>query len=415
MHAIPNPVHRAGKYPGYWAIKRWRRALRNRASAWLARGNAAPPALVPLDPAVIRRVIVCRRNNRLGNMLLLTPLLRSLAATLPQAEIDVLIGSADYRALLQCMPGVRRVWVLPQRGCLWPLRMLALLLRLRRQAYDLSIEPTLNSFSNRLSARLCGARWRLGFHTPHQWLGLTHAVIPDRSVRHQALIPQQLVSAGFRRPAPVYPRLRLELSAAERRAGAARLAALLDSGQGPVVGFFTEATGRKRLPPEWWQDWLTALRREYPSLRLLQILPPGASEPLLPGLPHVREPDLRRLAAVTGALDLFVACDSGPMHLASASGAATLGLFRSTRSDSFGPLGPTDLALDVGALTARQTAHATLQQLEAALRRSRGGLHRADTPPPPRAPRTYPLRREPRTAAPLQAAAEHGTQPLSPA
>jgi ADP-heptose:LPS heptosyltransferase len=412
MHAIPNPVHRAGKYPGYWTIKRWRRALRNRVSAWLARGNAAPPACVPLEPTAIRRVLVCRRNNRLGNMLLLTPLLRSLSATLPQAEIDVLIGSTDYSSLFKGMPGVRRVWVMPQRGWRWPLRMLALLFRLRAQAYDLSIEPTLNSFSNRLSARLCGARWRLGFHTPNQWLSLTHAVVPDRSIRHEAHIQQQLVQAGFSRPAPAYPRLRLGLSTAEREAGAARLAALLGPGHGPVVGFFAEATGRKRLPPEWWRDWLIELRREYPSLRLLQILPPGATEPLLPGLPHLREPELRRLAAVTAALDLFVACDSGPMHLASASGAATLGLFHVTRRYSYGPLGPADLALDVGKLTPRQTARATLLQLETALRHRRGGLHTADAASQPR---SRPLRRAPRAAAPLPAVAEHDTQPLSPA
>ncbi|HXG29748.1 MAG TPA: glycosyltransferase family 9 protein [Nevskiales bacterium] len=378
MNPVPPP---AGKYAGYWTIKKLRRALRSRLNRWLARSAGAPPACVPLEPAAIHRVIVCRRNNRLGNMLFLTPLLHSLAATLPQAEIDLLIGSTDYRSLFKGMPGVRRVWVMPGGGWLWPLRMLALLFRLRAQAYDLSIEPTLNSFSSRLSAHLCSARWRLGFHTPNQWLSLTHAVVPDPSFRHEAHIPQQLVQAGFSRPAPAYPRLWLQLSEAERRAGAARLAALLGPGHGPVVGFFTEATGRKRLPPEWWRDWLIELRRESPSLRLLQILPPGASEPLLPGLPHLHEPELRQLAAVTAALDLFVACDSGPMHLASASGAPTLGLFRVTRRHSYAPLGPVDLALDVSNLTPQQTARATLLQLEAALRYSRGSVHTADSAP----------------------------------
>jgi heptosyltransferase-3 len=387
MRAATGSVQHSGKYPGYWTIKRWRRALRSRVGAWLARGNTTPPVLQPLDPAAIRRVIVCRRNNRLGNMLLLTPLLRRLAATLPQAEIDVLIGSTDYRALFQGLPGVRQVWVMPRRSWLWPLRMLTLLFRLRAEAYDLSIEPTLNSFSNRLSARLCGARWRLGFHAPNQWLSLTHAVLPDRAACHQALIPQQLVADGFSCPAPAYPHPQLELSAAERRAGAARLAALVGPGQGSVIGFFAEATGRKRLPPEWWRDWLIELRREYPSLRLLQILPPGVTEPLLPGLPHLHEPDLRRLAAVTGALSLFVACDSGPMHLASASGVATLGLFCATRPHSYGPLGPVSLGLDVSELTPRQVAQITLQRLEAALRHSRGGLQTAADAAPHTSPR----------------------------
>ncbi|MGH8457896.1 MAG: glycosyltransferase family 9 protein [Nevskiales bacterium] len=361
------PPPATGKYAGYWTIKKLRRGLRNRLSAWLARGQAAP--LQPLDPAAIRRVIDCRRNHRLGNMLFLTPLLRSLAATLPQAEIDLLVGNASYAGLFQGLPGVRRVWAMPRRGWLWPLRMLALLFRLRRQDYDLVIEPSQNSFSNRLSARLCGARWRLGFYAPDQWLSLTHTVIPDPDQKHEVLKPLQLISRGFADAARLHPRMALALTAEEQAVGRARWAAVLDPwGHGPVIGFFTEATGKKRLPPEWWQAWLAGLRQSGQDFRLLQILPPGTAPAIEPGMAHVREPDHRRLAALLGNLDLFVSCDAGPMHLAAAAGVSTLGLFHTTRSERYRPLGEHSLALEVKDQTPTQAAGAVLAHL-ARLRR----------------------------------------------
>ncbi len=353
------------KYAGYWTIKKIRRRLRNRLNAWLARRTAPPPALTPIDPALVRRVIVCRRNNRLGNMLFLTPLLRSLAATLPHAQIDVLIGNARYADLFRDLPGVRRVWAMPEHGWTWPLRMLILLFQLRAQGYDLSIEPSFNSFSNRLSARLSSARWRLGFHAPDQWLSLTHCALPDPRERHEALKPLQLLRQGFATPAHLlHPYLEIALDVQERAAGAVSLAqalgGLIDR---PVIGFFTEATGKKRLPPEWWQVWLTALRQSGQDCYLLQILPPGTAPAIEAGIAQVRESDHRRLAAILGHLDLFVSCDAGPMHLAAAAGTPTLGLFHATRSERYRPLNANSHAIEFKRMAPAQAALAVRQQL----------------------------------------------------
>lgn len=360
MSSIPPP--RSGKYAGYWKIKRFRRGARNTLSAWLARSNASVPVLQPLDPAQVRRVIVCRRNKRLGNMLFLTPLLRSLAATMPHAEIDVLISNADYVELFQGLPRVRHVWSMPARGWRWPFRMLGLLLQLRARHYDLVIEPSLHSFSNRLLARLCAARWRLGFHTPSQWLNLTHNVVPEVEP-HEGLQPLQLVSQGMAGPVQLYPQLDIALGAQERAAARATLDILVKADQGPLLGFFAEATGKKRLSPEWWQDWLDAMRQSKRSFRLLQILPPGETPPLEPDMPYVREPGHRRLAAMLGELDLFVSCDAGPMHLAAAAGARTVGLFHATSIARYQPLGADCVALDIKDLTPAQVATAVLARV----------------------------------------------------
>lgn len=357
------------KYPGYWTIKAWRRGLRNRVSRWLGGRTSENEAITPIDPSQIRRLIVCRRNRRLGNMLMLTPLLRSLSAALPQAEIDLLIGSADFAGLFRGLPGVRKVWVMPSRGWAWPWRMFQMLRQLRAQRYDLSLEPSINSFSNRLSARLCGARFVLGFRTDDQWLKLTHAVTPDHAIRHDALRPVQLIRDGIRSTALLHSNLHIALDPEERDAARARLRVIMGNPRHPVIGFFTEATGRKRLPPEWWMDWAASLMAEQPGFQLLQVLPPDAATRPLPGIASVCEANHRKLAALLGQLELFVSCDAGPMHLAGAAGTPTIGLFRSKKGNRYGPLGKASFALEHVEPEPRQIAKIVAQQLLRVLRR----------------------------------------------
>src|SRR4029077_6929464 len=69
-----------------------------------------------VQDAEISSVLVLRINGRLGNTLLLTPMLRRLHDMLRQATIDVAIAYADARELLEDMPGVRRIVLFPHRG-----------------------------------------------------------------------------------------------------------------------------------------------------------------------------------------------------------------------------------------------------------------------------------------------------------
>src|SRR5699024_5966673 len=138
------------------------------------------------------RILVVRLNKRLGNILFLTPLLRALHAGLPQASIDVLIRDAKQVPLLQNLPGVGTVHVQPASAS----RLPALARELRRQRYDLIIDPSKNSSGNRAAVLLVGARQRLGFAGPNQWLRLTHAAPPDGS-RHQAVQGVELLAGGI--------------------------------------------------------------------------------------------------------------------------------------------------------------------------------------------------------------------------
>lgn len=319
-------------------IRRLRRGLRQRVSLWLARrrGTVAPIRAALPAPATI---LVCRLNARLGNALFVTPLLRSLAATYPHAAIDLLIRGAANAPLLASLPGVRRVYVFPEGvAMLW--RAPILIRRLRRNRYDLAVDPSTQSSNDRSAQALSRARYKLGFARDTQWVRLTHAAPVPRDERHHARQAVTLLSEAI---ADIQPELVTELGVYPDQATRARARQRLADAVGenaarPLVGFFAEATGKKGLGADWWRGWRAALAADAAGVTLVQVVAPGAS-PLAADIPTIGTPDLLELAAILGAMDLFVAADSGPMHLAAAAGVPVLGLFLATDPKRYAPLG----------------------------------------------------------------------------
>src|SRR5699024_4192088 len=130
--------------------------------------------------------------------------------------------------------------------------LLRLIGHLRGQHYDLAIDPSGNSTGNRVSTALAGARQRLGFAGHNQWLTLTHAA--ERSAKpHQAEQSLALLNSGIEGiefgyclQLAVYP-----CEAARNKARCYWTNALGNDVTGPVIGFFTQATGDKQLDEAW--------------------------------------------------------------------------------------------------------------------------------------------------------------------
>lgn len=307
------------------------------------------------------RILVIRLNKRLGNILFLTPMLRALHGGFPQARIDVLIRDGRQAPLLENMPGINSVYVQPATAKQFP----ALARTLRRRHYDLAIDPSGNSTGNRVAMVLTGARQRLGFAGADQWLRLTHAAARDGSP-HQAVQGVELLVGGIegvdfdtRGDLTVAPG-----ETAEQQAAQYWQAALGCADSGPVIGFFTNATGGKRLDDDWWQRWVAVIKQAQPQARLLQVLPPGMDDQaLMSDMATACIRDLAVLAALLARLNVFVAADSGPMHLGAAAGTPVVGLFKATSVAAYAPMGRGCVALDGAALEPEKAAAETLRHI----------------------------------------------------
>lgn len=342
-------------------IKRLRRNNRHRLNRLLTRMlGTAEPRRRPLAEDT-RRILVVRLNKRLGNILFLTPMLRSLAASLPMATIDVVIQDPRQRPLLEGMPGVGQVWV--QEKSLGA--MFGLLRRLRARRYDLAIDPSGNSTSNRIALALSKARQRMGFASRSQWLRLTHAGPRPRS-RHQARQAVELLDSSVSQQTwATYDTLAVFPGDAARQAADRHWRAALDGAPArPVVGFFTQATGNKQLDAQWWAAFHACFAERLPQVRLLQVRAPDQATAIAPDVASVSIAELDVLAALLGRLDAFVAADSGPMHLAAAAGIPVAGLFKATRPESYAPLGHGCVSLADDTLTPEAAVDAVAGMIE---------------------------------------------------
>ena len=316
-------------------------------------------------PEAVRRIVVLRPNHRIGNTLLLTPLMQALETQFPEARIELVTAGGVARAVFERYPQLTALHAFPGKSYRYPGKVLRMLLALRRGSYDLAIDPTIRSRAGRFLLRFVRARCRLGYAwgDPRKDKVLTHAVEAAGAPAHHAQIPVYLLRAGFPPPpaaavAAERVQMDIRLSDAERHEGALELQALLagSDSQRPTLGLFAHATGAKCLPPEWWRQLVSCLQARTPALRLVEFVPEDA-RPRLDGIvPGTFTPQLRLLGAKLAATSLVVIADGGVMHLADASGATVLALFTSTSPLQYGPGRPGSESLPAKDLSADTVA-----------------------------------------------------------
>jgi len=331
-------------------IRKQLRTVLNRSLALLFPAAASGQSL-PREQ--LHRILVVRTNHRIGNLLFLTPLLRALHTLLPGCQIDLVISLPAASVLLQPLPGIGQIFVLPKSAFTSVPVIVRLLRQLSTNHYDLIIEPNGKSASGRLVAALIKSRWKLGFYIAGSWSPLTHWVALPREIQHEASRPLQLlqaISGNEQYPAPAT--LELALSDEEKQNGVRYLQHSLahcpgyDKGDFLILGLFRLARRDKRIADSWWLNLVQELRSIAPSICILEIVSPDEPTALLDGGPTIQLSDLRQLAAVMSQLDGFISADTGPMHLASAANTPTIAFFNSTTADIYGPVGNNDLALE---------------------------------------------------------------------
>lgn len=317
----------------------------------------------PLPRKGIFRILVCRPNHRLGNTILLTPLITELERHFKGAEIDVISEGDIAEEVFATFFSVRHVFCLPKRGFKHPLPFLRLLHHVRRRRYDLIIDPCLGSGFSRTVTRLLHATYKLGFSDAPQRSGLTHAAPTSIAMQHMAKRPVNLLRwALCQEPADElgYPALDIRLSDLEVAHGRQVVAELLSvsrqTSSPPVVGIFANATGAKRYPMEWWREFIDTFKTLCPAASILEFIPMHGHSMLGSEWPGYFSSDIRRMGAVMAGMDLMITADCGVMHLAVASRAATVGMFSVTDASVYAPYGRGNSSLPTQGMSAREVA-----------------------------------------------------------
>jgi heptosyltransferase-3 len=323
----------------------------------------------------LKRILLVRANFRMGNAILTLPAIAAFRNNYPAAQIDY-VGSQISRLLFVNQP-LDRHYETPRRfpQVLW--QYFILMRRLRASHYDLALDVScsqsgLASFIIGLS----GAHIRAG--CAGKWDGLFNFRVDKLREANKYRKLSELLSA-FRLNS-IDEVGTLKFSAAEVSAGHAALASALGKVSGPVIGVFIGARKLrgKRWPLENFVEVVVGLTQK--GFRVVTFLGPEEADiadeikvALGPGAILVAEPALRKFAVMVAQLELFICCDSGPMHLACAVGVRVLAIFRERDVTRWAP--PASVARTVSSaetVSAGAVLSAALEELSSGSRASAG-------------------------------------------
>lgn len=316
----------------------------------LSRGRRSSCEQGVLPKKGIHRIIVLRPNHRLGNTLLLTPLLSEIERLYPGAEVDILTAGAAASEVFATRDIVRNLWILPNRIARHPIASWRTLSRMHRQHYDMAIDPCIGSQSGRLLLSMAKARHKLGFEQHGRDGGMTCGIEVPEQLAHMGQLPVYLLRSGREEDFSAHPcpGLDVRLSSEEQRKGCDRLRKLMagdPENTGPVIALYGDATGSKAFPEDWWIAMVRRLQQLRPDHRFIEIVPVSGTSKFGNAYPVYYSTSIRRMAAVMAASQIVISADCGVMHLAAASGVPTVGIFSITKPLQYGPYGGENFAV----------------------------------------------------------------------
>ena len=280
-------------------------------------------------------ILIVRPNGRLGNLLLVTPLLQEIQATFPNAKIDFFIKGGLAPILYKNYTQVENFIKLPGKPFDNLKEYIKVWTKIKRKRYDLVLGIAAGSSSGKLAVKLSKCK--------HKYYGLLNEeldkLIPD--YKHLGKFPVYNFRKYINTPInaieskPVPP-LSLLLSEKEIEEGKILLDSLVDTSR-KTIGIYTFATGYKCLKEDWWVPFYEQLKNQFPDYNILEVLPKENVSQINFATTSYYSTNIRELTAVLSHLDVFVTADCGIMHLASATNTPIVSFFSVTLLDRYEP------------------------------------------------------------------------------
>lgn len=278
----------------------------------------------------IKKILVCRPNHRLENLLLLSPLVQELESTFPNSEIDLLVNQSCAMQLYQNYDNVNRVIELPQKPFKNLIRYIKTYLRLRSKKYDLAINAVMESCSGRVFTSISNAIFK--------FVGDRGADNKERHIAKQVIysLREFLPTIGVTANDVIPASLDLRLANDELINGGSLVYDIVQNAQ-PTICLYTHTINTVCYTERWWLNLYKHIQKAFPEVNILEILPKENSSNIDFRAPALYSNNVRELAAMIANTDVFIGTDSGVMHLASSSLTPTIGLFSVTDTEKYKP------------------------------------------------------------------------------
>ena len=283
----------------------------------------------------VHNILIVRPNHRLGNQILMTPMVQEIERTFPHAKIDLFAGKVAP-ILFVNYPQVDQIIRIPRKPFKELVNYAKAWTKLRSKKYDFVFNVDKTSSSGRLATKFARGKIKL-FGEPMESITLKY---PDYS--HIAKFPvyyfrEIMTALGYENLHTEMPNLNLKLSANELKKGKELLEALIDDKNKPTITLYTFATGAKCYSETWWLDFYHQLTSRFSGYNFLEILPVENISMISFKAPTLYSKDVREMAAVMANTEVYIGADCGVMHLASAAGIPTMGFFSVTSPENYAP------------------------------------------------------------------------------
>jgi len=277
-----------------------------------------------------RGKILAIRLWSLGESILILPALKELSR---HGKLSVLCTN-NNKNIFEGLNFINEIYVLDYKN---PLNVFRMIRAIRSNKFDVSADFEPFTYITAFLGWASGAPIRVGYENRPQLYSHVVRIEEDKHVVHNFM---NIVRALFfvRDPEKLVP---IHVSKNDKD-----FAKNLVNGERPIVGFHpgSSATSQSRRWPKERFVELVAYLKKYTTVfafgnsddaELCNYIASKTGVKNLCG-----KLTLKQFAAAVQDLDVFIANDSGPMHIAAAMGTPTLGLFGPNSPQRYGPYGP---------------------------------------------------------------------------
>jgi len=261
------------------------------------------------------------RQDRIGDVLVSTPIFTSIKAHYPSVIIDVLLSQNNHFVLAN-EPIIHKRWIYRKRLT----KIISLVRAIRKEKYDFAVDMMDNpSVTSTILCLLFGARWNVGIAKDNNYIYDIRVSMLSRRDTHivdriaQLLIPFQIH--------PQSEKLSLRyLTSPESDGFAERFLSEKNSGKHPLIGINISAGGAARFwGIENYRVFLTFMKKNYPDLTPVILYLPTDEDKAVQIIENIQRVILSpvtktfdQFAALIKRLSLLVSPDTSAIHLASA-------------------------------------------------------------------------------------------------
>ncbi|MBM4064193.1 MAG: glycosyltransferase family 9 protein [Planctomycetes bacterium] len=304
--------------------------------------KTAPDGNEPLpDLRAAKRILLVLVNYRMGNTVLATPAVSALIDALPMVEFSFVGG--PYASGILKGYNLKHVYIVSRRDSWLPLRMGRLIRTLRQKRYDVAIHLSMATAS--LGAFIMyasGAKHRIGCRGSVGNIFFTSAMEHPHSSHKVDQVNEYMRRLGIHASGE----RKLALSNEERCWAESFFRERIHSPSSQPIGIFVGS--RQRKGKFWDISNFSVVAKGLRSHGFPVVVFIGHEEASREELIraslgealYIKEPDIRRVAALVSGCRAVFTPDSGPMHLSIAAGTKTVALFVKPNFDRYGPRQP---------------------------------------------------------------------------